>query len=150
MTTDSTVQRIADELEIRNLIARLTLLADTASDDELDSYISLFAEDATWVVLAGGNGLGAQERRGHEEILEGVRERRAAGVQGPGTNTRHAVHTLMVEFESADKALARCYWTYHTDTASSAPLLSLMGEYRNTVVRTPDGWKLARRELITG
>jgi 3-phenylpropionate/cinnamic acid dioxygenase small subunit len=150
MATDSTVQRIADELEIRNLIAELTLLADTASDEELDRYISLFTEDASWVVLAGGSGLGTQERRGHQEILEGVRERRAAGLQGPGTDTRHGVHSLMVRFEAPDRAAVRCYWTYHTNTASSAPTLSLMGEYRNTLVRTPDGWKLARRELLTG
>ena len=71
-------------------------------------------------------------------------------MQGPGTNTRHVVSTLVVTFETGDRALARCYWQYYTHTASSAPVLALMGEYRNTFLRTPVGWKLARRELVPG
>jgi len=147
---DPSVQRIADELEIRNLVAELAQLADTASDDELDRYLALLTEDAIWVVLTESEMLKTQERRGHSEILEGIRERRAAGLQGPGTDTRHAVSTLVVTFETSDRALARCYWQYYTNTSSSSPVLALMGEYRNTFVRTPQGWKLTRRELITG
>jgi len=147
---DPAVQRLADELEIRNLVAELSQLADTASEEELERYLALFTDDATWAVLADGEVLSAQERKGHQEILEGVRERRAAGIQGPGTNTRHVVSTLVVTFETSDKALARCYWRYYTNTTSSAPTLALMGEYRNTFVRTRKGWKLARRELIPG
>jgi 3-phenylpropionate/cinnamic acid dioxygenase small subunit len=147
---DPAVQRLADELEIRNLVAELSQLADSASDDELDRYLALFTEDATWATLADGPTLAAQERKGHQEILEGVRERRAAGIQGPGTDTRHVISTVVVSFETSDKAFARCYWQYFTNTSSSAPVLGLMGEYRNTFVRTPQGWKLARRELIPG
>jgi 3-phenylpropionate/cinnamic acid dioxygenase small subunit len=147
---DPAMQRVADELEIRNLVAELTQLADTAPDDELDRYLALFTDDATWAVLADGEGLSTQERKGHQEILEGVRERRAAGIQGPGSDTRHAVSTLVVTFETPDTALARCYWHYYTNTSSSAPVLALMGEYRNRFVRTPGGWKLARRELVPG
>jgi len=146
----SAVQRVADELEIRNLIARLSQLADTATDDELDDYLDLFTEDATWAVLADNNALSTQERRGRVEILEGARERRAEGIQGPGTHTRHVVSTIVVAFENDDTAHARCYWHYYTDCSSGAPILALMGEYRNTVVRTVQGWKLARRELIPG
>jgi hypothetical protein len=88
---DPAVQRIADELEIRNIVAELSQLADTATDDELERYLSLFTEDATWAVLADGEGLSAQERKGHQEILEGARERRTQGIQGPGTQTRRLV-----------------------------------------------------------
>jgi 3-phenylpropionate/cinnamic acid dioxygenase small subunit len=147
---DSALQRLADELEIRNLVAEISQLADTAADDELDRYLALFTEDATWAVLSDGPGLNAQERKGHQEILEGVRERRAAGIQGPGTHTRHVVSTVVVTFERSDKALVRCYWQYYRDASSDAPVLALMGEYRNTFVRTPQGWKLARRELVPG
>jgi len=147
---DSAVERLADELEIRNLVGELTQLADTVSDDELDRYLALFTKDATWAVLADGPSLGAQERKGHQEILEGVRERRAAGIQGPGTDTRHVVSTMVVSFETPDRAFVRCYWQYFTNTSSNAPVLGLMGEYRNTFVRTPQGWKLSRRELVAG
>jgi 3-phenylpropionate/cinnamic acid dioxygenase small subunit len=148
--SDQAVQRVADELEIRNLVAELSQLADTASDAELERYLDLFTEDATWVVLAQTEGLSPQVRSGRREILEGVRERRSAGIQGPGTSTRHAVSTLVVRFETSDRAVARCYWQYFTHTSSAAPVLALMGEYRNTFVRTPQGWRLERRELVPG
>jgi 3-phenylpropionate/cinnamic acid dioxygenase small subunit len=144
------VQQLADELEIRNRVAELAQLADTAPDDELDRYLALLTEDATWVVVADSELLTTQERKGHAEILEGVRERRATGVQGPGTDTRHVVSTLVVTFETSDRAMARCYWQYYAHASSSAPVLALMGEYRNTFVRTPSGWKLTRREVIPG
>jgi 3-phenylpropionate/cinnamic acid dioxygenase small subunit len=147
---DLAVQRVADELEIRNLVAELAQLADTASDDELERYLALFTDDATWAVLADGDELETQERRGHSEILDGVRERRTRGIQGPGTDTRHVVSTLVVRFETRDRAMARCYWQYYTGASSSGPVLAQMGEYRNTFVRTRLGWKLARRELVPG
>jgi 3-phenylpropionate/cinnamic acid dioxygenase small subunit len=150
MALDADVQLVADELEIRNRVAELAQLADTAPDDELDGYLALLTEDATWVVVADNELLKTQERKGHSEILEGVRQRRAEGVQGPGTDTRHVVSTLVVTFETSDRAMARCYWQYYAKASSSAPVLALMGEYRNTFVRTPSGWKLARREVIPG
>src|ERR1700728_4378536 len=150
MARDPDVQLVVDELEIRNRVAELAQLADAAPDDELDRYLALLTEDATWVVVADNELLKTQERKGHSEILEGVRQRRAEGVQGPGTDTRHVVSTLVVTFETSDRAMARCYWQYFTNASSSAPVLALMGEYRNTFVRTPAGWKLARREVIPG
>ena len=147
---DPVVQRLADELEIRNIVAELTHLADTANDAELDRYFELLTDDATWAVLTDSEVLGTQERTGHAAIREGVIQRRSEGLQGPGTNTRHLVSTMSVHFESADRALARCYWHYYTNTTSPAPTLALMGEYRNTFVRTPAGWKMTRREVIPG
>jgi 3-phenylpropionate/cinnamic acid dioxygenase small subunit len=147
--TDPDLQVIADELEIRNLLARATQLADTVSDADLDTYLSLWTDDATWAVVSDGI-LPAQERRGRDQILEGVRERRSAGIQGPGTATRHALHTVAVRFESPDEAWATCYWHYYRETTSATPVLAGMGEYRNRLVRTPAGWRLARREIVPG
>ena len=147
--TSTNLQAVTDELEIRNLLAHLTYLADTVTDADLDSYLSLFTDDATWAVLSDGI-LGAQERKGRDEILDGVRERRSAGIQGPGTATRHALHTIHVRFESPDEAWATCYWHYYKETTSQSPVLAGMGEYRNRVVRTPAGWRLARREIVPG
>jgi 3-phenylpropionate/cinnamic acid dioxygenase small subunit len=150
MVLDPAVQRVIDELEIRNRVAELAQLADTAQDDELDRYLALLTEDATWLVVADSELLGTQERKGHGEILEGVRQRRADGIQGPGTDTRHVVSTVVVTFEASDRAIGRSYWRYYERTSSNAPLLALMGEYRDTFVRTSSGWKLARRELTPG
>ncbi len=148
--SDSVLRRLADELEIRNVIALLAQLADTAPDDELDRYLALFTDDAAWVIGAEGGPLPPQGRHGQADILAGVRERRAAGIQGPGTHTRHLVSTIAVVFDSDDSAQAPCYWQFFRNTASEAPLLAGMGEYRNTFVRTADGWKLAWRVIYPG
>ncbi len=150
MTTAPSIQRIADELEIRNLLGELTYLADTATDEQLERYLSLFTEDATWAVISDGVALASQERAGRQAILEGAQQRRASGAQGPGSGTRHALHTIHVRFDSDDEAYALCYWHYYKESSSDRPVLAAMGEYRNRLVRTRDGWRLARRELVQG
>jgi len=143
------LRRVADELEIRNVIARLAQLADTVPDEDLGDYMAMLTEDACWVVVAD-TVVPAQERRGQAEILAGVRERRAAGIQGPGTHQRHVVSTQVVEFESEDTAQSRCYCQTFQETDTSRPVPSLTVEYHDTLVRTAAGWKLRRRELIPG
>jgi ketosteroid isomerase-like protein len=131
---DDRGRRAADELEIRNVVARLALLAD---DGDLNEYISLFTEDAHWE--AGG----FPPRRGHAEILEGARQRRAAGTQGPGTNTHHVVTNLTVRVEG-DTATASAYYLMMANT-NATPTPRATGSYRDEFRRTPDGWKLSRR-----
>ena len=95
------------------------------------------------------NGLGQGVRKGHEEILSGVVERRSAGLQGPGTFSRHMISTTAVTVDSPDAASARSYFTYYTETATS-PTLRTAGQYDDTFRRTADGWKLARRIITMG
>ena len=52
-----------------------------------------------------GIGLAGSERRGRDEIAMGIKERRAAGVQGPGSGTMHIVATSTVVFEFAMEAI---------------------------------------------
>src|SRR4051812_48814462 len=59
----------ADELAIRNLIARLAQFADMAPIDGLDDYIACFTDDASWE-------MGDIVNRGREGLLEAARERR--------------------------------------------------------------------------
>lgn len=139
--------RIADELEIRNLLAGVAQSADTGTIDE---YASLFADDAVWEMPANpAVGLGASARRGTADIVAGVKERRAAGVQGPGSNTRHMVATIRVFVDGTDVATAQSYWMYWADTAT-APVVRSMGEYRDSFRRTAAGWKLAHRTVFMG
>ena len=136
---EKTIQRVADELEIRNLVARLAQLAD---DGDLDDYIQLFTDDAVW---DGGAALGS--KKGHAELLAAARERRASGVSGPGTNSRHVITTSVVEVEG-NRATGRAVFHYYVKT-DGAPELALMGVYDDEFVRTERGWCLARR-TITG
>ncbi|MEU5696841.1 nuclear transport factor 2 family protein [Actinosynnema sp. NPDC020468] len=78
---------IDDLVLVADVVARL---AHTADDGTVEEYLALVAPDAEWVMPDRGL-VPAQVRRGHGELAEGVRARRADGVQGPGSATRHVV-----------------------------------------------------------
>jgi hypothetical protein len=141
MTDTDIAQRVADEADIRNVIARLAHLAD---DGDLEAdYVRLFTDDAVW-------GRPGEEHKGHEDILAGARERRRIGMQGPGTNTHHVNTTLWVSLTGPDEAHAESYWFFVRDTTSAAPVLASIGRYVDDFRRTPHGWKLARRQIQPG
>jgi len=137
MGLDDQIRNVADELEIRNLLARLAQLAD---DGELDEYIELFTEDGIWEGGAFG------ERRGHASILAGARERRATGTSGPGSNSRHVITTTAIHL-NGDTATGRSVFHYYTNTQAT-PVLAILGVYEDQFRRTPSGWKLAHRVIF--
>ncbi len=63
--------------------------------------------------------MAAQMRKGVEAIEEGVRERRAGGVQGPGTSSRHVITTVAVSLDSDVEASSTAYWLFFRDTPAS-------------------------------
>lgn len=139
--------RIAAELEIRNVIARLAQLADSG---EIDDYVSLLTEDVVWAMPASPHvGLAASERRGHDEIAAGAVARMADGLQGPGSDTMHTVTTTSVRVEHDDRASARSSFVFWV-TTSTEPTAKSIGRYDDTFVHTSDGWKLARRSITFG
>ena len=143
--TDESKRHQADELEIRNLIARFAQLADNDSDD-LREYLSLITEDGSWESRTSTPPIPASPpRRGHAEIRAGVIERRKAGIQGPNTNTLHTVTTTVVKVHG-DTAEAKSYFIYLQDT-ESAPRIAHSGAYNDEFRRTPSGWKFSRRVL---
>lgn len=80
MTDQEAARRALDELEVRNLLARL---AHLAAEDDLDEYGTLFTEDAVWEGPPGPGPFGGAFKRvlnGRAEILAGARERRVAPV----------------------------------------------------------------------
>jgi 3-phenylpropionate/cinnamic acid dioxygenase small subunit len=137
--TSQELRRLADEADVRAMITRLALLADTGP---LCDYAALFTEDARWA-------LPDAVRTGRADIVAGARERRAAAITGPGSHTRHVVMPMAVRFDGADTAAADSYWMFYVNTASE-PRLSLMGQYRDLWRRTATGWLLADRDIIAG
>jgi uncharacterized protein (TIGR02246 family) len=128
----------ADELAVRNVVARVALYAD---GPDVDAYVDLFTPDAVWEMPGA-------PRRGHAEIRAGSEERRAAGQIGPGSNTRHVISTVAVTVDG-DQAVADSYWQFYVDTAT-APRLQLMGTYHDELVRVAAEWKLANRQITIG
>jgi uncharacterized protein (TIGR02246 family) len=145
--SNETSDRLAAELEIRNVVARLAQHADTGA---VDDYVGLFTEDALWEMPQNPNtGLPGSTRRGRDDIAAGVHERRAQGVQGPGSNTLHVITTISVNVRDDDTATAHSYFLYYGTTVT-APTLHTMGQYHDTMRRTPAGWKLAHRTIVYG
>jgi len=141
------VARLAAELEIRNVVARLAQLADSGGTDE---YLALLDAGAVWAMPANpGIGLEGSERRGRDAIAEGIRERKAAGVQGPGSNTMHAVSTISVTVDGPDSARAQSNFVFFTST-TTAPTIQSVGRYDDTFALAAGGWKLTRRTITFG
>jgi 3-phenylpropionate/cinnamic acid dioxygenase small subunit len=136
-----------DVAAIQNLVGRLAHLAD---DGGAADYLELYTDDAVWE-FPGNPAVGAppETRRGRNDIGEGVAQRRRAGLQGPGSATRHVVHTIEVDVTASDEATGVLYWMFYADTGK-APRLTSMGRYDDIYRMTATGWKLAHRRITVG
>jgi 3-phenylpropionate/cinnamic acid dioxygenase small subunit len=135
------------DAEIRTVLARIAQLADTG---DLDEYLTLFTEDAVWAMPDNpAVGMTANDKRGHAEILAGAQERRASGLQGPGSDSRHVLTTIAIDVESERRATARSYFMFF-GTTSTTPTLRTMGQYDDVLVRAKTGWQLAHRVITVG
>jgi 3-phenylpropionate/cinnamic acid dioxygenase small subunit len=133
--------------EIHQALARLAHLAD---DGDLTDYLDLFTEDAVWETPeVAATGTKADRRSGRSDIGEGVIARRARGVQGPGSATRHVVHTIEVTDRADGTAASVAYWAFYSSTTST-PVLASLGRYDDEWKPTPMGWKLAHRRVTLG
>ncbi|MFC7446813.1 nuclear transport factor 2 family protein [Rhodococcus daqingensis] len=132
---------------IRSLIARI---AHTADEESVEEYAQLYTEDAVWE-MTGTTQAGATPQicTGLAEIMAAVRERRATGIAGPGTATRHVTSCVAVSIESEDTAQAESVWQFYADTTTS-PRLSGMGRYHDVLRRVGGRWLLARRSISVG
>ncbi len=148
MTSDD-LRRLSDELEIRNLVARLAHMADTG--DLRSDYLPLFTEDAVWE-FPGGPDPGAEPAKvsGSLEILADRLKRRQSGFQGPGSHTAHVNMTLAVRADGSDTAEAESHWLFVKATDTAEPRIAGMGRYHDTFRRTNDGWKLSHRRILPG
>lgn len=141
MTSNRTPgEQAADEWAVRNVIVRLAQYADGLGSCE--QYADLFTEDADWLMPGA-------PRHGRADILAGSIARRSEGGIGPGSNSRHVIASTAVEFDSDDDAIADSYWMYFVET-DQVPRLTLVGTYRDTLRRTEEGWRMARREISFG
>jgi len=128
------LRRVADELAIRNLLARVAQLAD---EGDLEDYLDPFTEDAVW----GGAGL--PERQGRAALRDAAAERRATGTAGPGTRTRHAVTTS----PWTSGATSRSLFHFHGRT-DAEPQLRMIGVWEDRLRRMDGVGKIAARRIV--
>lgn len=137
--TGEDLARVASELEIRNLISRIAILADQG---DLDEYANQFTEDAVWA-------LPDAPRHGRADIRAGAQMRRAEGLTGPGSASRHVITNLSVGVDGPDNAKADSYFMFFQNT-TTVPTILNMGSYRDRLVHQGGAWRLARREITFG
>ena len=140
------LRRVADELAIRNILARVAHLAD---EGDLNEYISYFAEDASWGFIAPpGEAPKIAPKKGRADILSGAQDRRRAGTQGPGTHTRHVLSTTWVKLDG-DTATSGSHLVFYRN-CNTTPEIVNVTVYADRFIRTADGWKLADRQIRLG
>jgi uncharacterized protein (TIGR02246 family) len=136
---DPMAEKVSAELSIRNVVTRLAILADQG---DLHEYIDQFTEDAVWGFPEG-------VRTGRAAIRAGAEERRAGGVTGPGSATRHIITNVTVRVDGPDAATADSYFLFFQNT-DTTPTLFNMGWYHDVFAREDDRWRLARRDIAIG
>ena len=127
-----------DDAAIRSLIGLAAHLGDEGVPDD---YRRLYTPDAAWR-------MGDARQTGIDEITVAAAARRAEGVSGPGTGTRHFVVPLHIEV-TGDSARAVSYFQFITETAA-APSIALVGSYRDELARTDRGWRIRSRDITLG
>ena len=142
--------RTADELAIRNLIARFALLADRGGD--LTDYLACLAEDAIWEYSEETRKHASPDQPGLRLVgkaaIEADRKRmRASAFQGPATKTYHLNTTLEVRFLNDDEAEAESYWVYVDAKAQGGPAIRRIGHYLDRFRRTAAGWQYTLRSV---
>lgn len=139
---ESELTRLAADVDIRNLLARVAHLADGG---EVGDYLALFTEDATWEMDENPRaGVAASRLEGIDAIGAGVRERRKAAT--PGVIGMHFVTTTAIDIEAdGDAATAHSY--YQFVSGAKELTLRVAGNYHDTLRRTEGGWKVASRMI---
>jgi hypothetical protein len=129
-----------DQIEIRNVMARISHLTDGRGTFE--EYLGLWTEDCVWESPVAGTW------RGHDGQLARHERFRAAGVQGPGAESYHVLTTVWVDVRG-DEADALSTWMLITRWSGS-PRIEDIGTYTDVLRRTYDGWKLHTRQVAQG
>jgi hypothetical protein len=142
MASDDWVRKVADESEIRNLIAKLAIFADGA--DDLTQYGALFSEDATWGILPEkGKAPLFAPVKGRSNILAAALQRRKDGVSGPGTHAYHSIMMTAVDVKE-NRASSTSYFVF-IKNADVKPSVDMFKIYKDQFVRIGEEWKLAAR-----
>ncbi|WP_375385272.1 nuclear transport factor 2 family protein [uncultured Microbacterium sp.] len=135
--------RADDLVAIQLLIQRFAALTDIAED--IGPYLDMVTEDAVFSYEpVAAIGWAGATYRGRDEIRAGVEQRRADGIQGPGTRTVHIVSDITIDLDDDDSARVYAVWQFWGVNDAGPACLSI-GQYENVVRREDGVWRLARR-----
>jgi len=133
------IQKLLIERECERLINQYCLFVDFG---EASRIAELFTEDGWWendsIRMVG---------------QDGIRREFATRQDVTRRTSRHLCTNVLIDVINGDRATGVCYLiNYRHDSPTGEaemPALSdtpkFVGEYRDTFVRTPDGWRFATR-----
>jgi hypothetical protein len=133
------VQRLIDKDEIARVLFDYANFLDL---NDTKSLTALFTPDC---YIAYGQDHGADGIEAYRETLESDK----FGVGAFFAGTSHHVSNVVIDFADADTANVRSVLYAWHKYNRQRPDGVLMGQYHDVIVRTPDGWKIKRRELKT-
>ncbi len=136
MTSSDT--QASDELEIRNVLGRLSQLADRGLLSELEDYVACFTDDGVFEMPG-------DIRRGADDIREGAAARRTD--TGPEVHTRHIVGSTAISFTGPDDAVVQSNFVFGGPGPDGKASIMLVGHYDDDFRRTPTGWRVAHRKI---
>jgi ketosteroid isomerase-like protein len=133
------VQEISDRLEIRNLIDEY---AGALDDGSVERLVGVFTEDAHFYVTQAGSDASLMSYDGAAEVAE------IMTLISPFGHTMHVMLNHQSEV-SGDTATSLTYcWANHLIGEPSEANLLMVLKYRDELVRTDAGWRIARRQVI--
>jgi uncharacterized protein (TIGR02246 family) len=132
------LRALEDRAEIDRLLADYVRCVDAR---DWRAYSLLFARDGVWT---GGIGYA----QGPDTIEAMLAERIGARVPAPGPTEFHLVANPTVELDG-NRASAESTWALIVRGEGDTPDLTLLGRYRDQLVREDGRWRFARRESHT-
>ena len=126
----------ADELLIDDTIARYNRAIHTG---DLDEFLSLFTEDATW-----------------DSPLEGVKTGHAAlgawftaysESESEFHGGQHWVTNRLYDEITEDRVAIWSTWFFLTPNGDAGPRITVMGEYHDVLVKQDGRWRFERRTI---
>lgn len=132
---EARVQAVEDQLAIQRVITDYSSALDTR---DYDRYVNLFTQDGAWQN-------GDTRREGREEIRQML-----TGLFGEpdpafvNLSSFHQIGNFEIDVDG-DTAHARSRFVFVMRGEGGAPTPSLSGQYEDNLVRTAQGWKIARR-----
>lgn len=129
------MQNAEDELAVRSLAAAYS---DAVNRRDAEGMAAVFAPD------------GIIEKPGFGDPVQGVEKilKRYRRLQRERDFLCQMIHSGIVEIDG-DRATARWWFSELKKPAGSEDWLSMIGVYQDEAVRTPEGWRFARRMQTT-
>ena len=124
-----------DRAEITDLIARVAHVSDHG---DVDDYFHLYTKDASWEYAS-------MTFRSINAIVENARKGREIGGVGPGSDIRHIVTTMSVDYPARGRGGRQLRSRRQPHHIASHP--SLHGALPGYPSASPDGWRITRREV---